>query len=554
MLSLTSARTFSAADARRNVIAGLVVGIIALPLSIALAVAVGVPPAMGLYTSIFAGAAAATFGGSNYNITGPTAALVPILGHVVQAHGAGALPMVGLMAGLVLVAMGALRVGRLMRYMPGLVVVGFTAGIALSIGFGQINNFFGISGIDPSREHFHARAWDTFRHLETAGVATPVLGIASLALLIVWAHLPRLNRIPGTLVAVVTVTALTWGTGIETPTLGSRYGAIPGGLPTPSLAFFDLGIIADLWPAAVTIAILGAMESLLSAVVADGMVIDGERHEPDRELVGQGIANLVAPVMGGIPATAAIARTAAGIRNGATSKMTGVVHSLTVLALTLAVGGLASHIPLTVLAAVLIVVAWNIAEAPEVARLLRKAPREDAAVLAMTIMVTLFFDLTYAIGLGVLISAVLLLRRMVRLPSAQELLPDETGRIRLVSAELSDLMQGRPDIAFFTVQGMLSFHSVAAFEYELHANDGDPLILRMKDVHHIDTTGLLTLEGIIEHRRRNGKRTIITAIQPDFLPVLHRFGILDKVGRENVFAHTRDAISSVPSPQNSNGH
>jgi SulP family sulfate permease len=242
-VSLRTARPFerpplpalpSAAELKSNAAAGMVAGIIALPLSIALAVAVGVPPVAGLYTAVFAGAAAAIFGGSRYNITGPTAALVPLLSHVVLTHGPGALPMVGLMAGAILVAMGLLGFGRLVRYMPGTVIVGFTAGIALSIAFGQLNAFLGVRGTNPALEHFHERALDTFRHLSTVGLTTPLVGLVSLALLIAWPRLDR--RIPAPLVAVAGVTAAAWALGIDTPTVASKYGELPGSFPGPRSA------------------------------------------------------------------------------------------------------------------------------------------------------------------------------------------------------------------------------------------------------------------------------------------------------------------------------
>ncbi len=298
---------------RHDALAGIVVGIIALPLSIALAVAVGVPPIAGLYTAAFAGAAASILGGSRYNITGPTAALVPILSHVVLVHGASALAMAGLMAGFILLAMSFFKLGRLMRFMPGPVIVGFTAGIAISIAFGQFNNVLGVSGTDPTLEHFHQRFWDTLQHLDNVGVTTPLIGLASAAILIGWSRVPRIGCVPAALVVVLVITAVTWGFGIDTPTIGSKYGDLPSGFPTPALDFLDAGLIFDLLPAALSIAVLGSIESLLSAVVADGMAATGERHEPNRELFGQSIANLISPIMGGIPATAAIARTAAGI-------------------------------------------------------------------------------------------------------------------------------------------------------------------------------------------------------------------------------------------------
>ncbi|HET7736947.1 MAG TPA: SulP family inorganic anion transporter, partial [Tepidiformaceae bacterium] len=317
----------SLASLRRNAISGLVVGVIAIPLSIALAVAVGVPPVAGLYTAVFAGATASVFGGSRYNITGPTAALVPILSSAVLRHGAVALPMVGLLAGIALILMSLFRFGRLIRFMPGFVIVGFTAGIALSIAFGQLNALLAVSGTDPSLEHFHERLWDTLRHLNTIHPATPLVAGGSLATLLVSSRL--FPRVPPPLVAVVLVTAVTWAFAVDTPTIASRYGELPRDIPTPSFAFFDLSLIPSLLPVAFAVAVLGAVESLLSAVVADGMAPTSERHDPDRELRGQGLANLVSPVMGGIPATAAIARTAAGIRSGGDSRLTGVFHAVT---------------------------------------------------------------------------------------------------------------------------------------------------------------------------------------------------------------------------------
>lgn len=532
-----------AAELRANAVAGLVAGVIALPLSIALAVAVGVPPIAGLYTAIFAGAVASIFGGSKYNVTGPTAALVPLLSHVVLQYGPEALAMAGLMAGAMLLVMGYLRFGQLVRYMPGAVVIGFTAGIAVTIIFGQLNAFLGVTGTDPALEHFHEKTWDTFRHLDTVGWVTPLTGLAALAVLV---GAPRLlPKIPPALIAVAGVTAVTWAAGVDTPTIAGKYGELPREFPSPSLGFLDGGLFLDLLRPALAIAVLGAVESLLSAVVADGMSGERARHDPDRELRGQGIANLVSPLFGGIPATAAIARTAASLRSGATSRMAGVFHSVTVLVLTLVLGPLAGHIPLAALAAVLFWVAWRIAEVPEVSRLVRRAPKEDVVVLLATIAITVFLDLTYAIGFGVLASAVMLIRRLISVPAAAAMLPDATGRVAQVSDELGSLIKSRPDIDFFTAAGSLAFHSAASFEYQLQGDEHRPLILRMKDVHHVDTSGLLTLEGIIEHRRKHGGRTVLTAIPPDLRPALERFGLLELLGPENVFEHTRDAIASI---------
>lgn len=534
-------------DLRQNVLAGIVVGIIALPLSIALAVATGVPPITGLYTAIFAGTVAAVFGGSDFNITGPTAALVPVLSHAVIQHGPEALPLLAAMSGGLLLLMSRVGAGRLLRFIPGTVVVGFTAGIALSIAFGQLNTFFALTGTDPTVEHFHERALDSLAHAATFSPSALAVGCLALGILVAWPRIPTVSRVPGPLIAVVAMTAVTAIAGIDVPTLGSTYGELPRTLPIPTLEL-NTGLAIDLLPLAVSVAILAGIESLLSAVVADGMSGAPVRHHPDRELRGQGLSNLAAALFGGMPATAAIARTAAGIRSGGTNRITGVVHALTVLTATLALGGLAGRVPLSALAAILLVIAWNIADVREVVKLLRRAPLEDAAILAATMLITLFLDITYAVAFGVIASAILLLRQLMRIPVASELLPDPTGRIPAVSRELGELIQQRPDITFFTAGGLLSFHSAAAFEFELSGRSVGPLILRMKDVHYIDTTGLLRLEAIVDHRQKHGGRMILTALRPEVSATLERFGILDKLGRDNVFEHTRCAIASLDAP------
>lgn len=535
-------------DLLQNVLAGVIVGVIAFPLSIALAVAVGVSPVAGLYTAVFAGGTAALLGGSRFNITGPTAALVPLLLHLSIAHGPQAIPVAAVLAGVILVVMGLLRFGRLIRFMPQLVIVGFTAGIAVSIAFGQVNNLLGLSGTDARLEHFHERLLDTVRHLGTMEPASAALGLGCVVFLFAYQARPR--RIPGALLAVVGATAIAQVFDLDVSTVSSRYGALPKSLPTPSLDFFDFGLAVDLLPSAAAIAVLAAVESLLSAVVADGMAADGIRHDADRELVGQGIANLVAPVFGGVAATAAIARTAAGIRNGATSRITGIVHAVTVLVLTVALAGFAGEIPLAALAAVLVVVAYGIADLPELSRLLRTAPREDLIALVGTILVTIFLDLTFAIALGVLTSTVILLRRLNRVPVVHRVLediedaPDEPSPY---SPALQSLLREHPDVLFFNAQGVISFHSAAAFEATLPTHDPRPLVIRMRDIHHVDSSGLITLAGIVQHRERAGGRTILTDVRPEVAATMHRFGLQHAMAGTNVTAEAAlRALTSMP--------
>ena len=547
--SVAPVRLLSPEEFRRNVIAGLVVGTIALPLSIALAIAVGAPPIMGLYTAAFAGATASIFGSSRFNITGPTAALVPLISAVVIKHGVEALPLLGIMVAAILFIMSALRLGRVSKYIPGVVIAGFTVGIALSIAFGQLNSLLGVTGTDPGLERFHERFWNTMTQLKTAGWVTILIGIAAITLVYLW---PRVSkRIPGALVAVVLVTAITWTLAIDTSTVVGRYGELPRGLPDFGLPAFDLDLARLLLPSAFAVAILAGVESLLSAVVADNMAQAQVRHNSNRELFGQGMANLVASVTGGIPATAAIARTGAGVQNGATSRLTGVVHSAFVFLSIIAFAELVGHIPLAVLAGILIVTAYRIADVKGLRRIVRGAPRSEILILVVTISLTVFLDLTFAILAGVVISTIIVLRQLTEHSSALQMQPDALGLIRQVSPQLGALMMSRPDIAFYNAQGILSFHSAAALERSLLADEPRPLILRMKDVSYIDTSGLIALEHIITERKRRGRRVVLTAVQPTVMAAIRRYGILRELGWSNVYSSTAVAIAALPKPPDS---
>lgn len=538
-----SIRLLSPAEIRANVVSGLVVGTVALPLSIALAIAVGAPPIMGLYTAAFAGAAASIFGSSKFNITGPTAALVPLIAAVVIKHGVESLPLLGFMAGVMLFVMSFLRLGRVAKYVPGIVIAGFTVGIALSIALGQLNALFGVTGTDGQLEHFHERFWDTVKHFDTVGWVTVVFGFAAIALVFLWPRVSR--RVPGALVAVVALTAITWSLSIDTQTVAGRYGDLPRGLPDMGLPSFDFDLVRMLLPSAFAIAVLAGVESLLSAVVADNMANATKRHDSNRELFGQGVANVVSSMTGGIPATAAIARTGAGVQNGATSRLNGVVHSGFVFLSTVSLAGLVGHIPLAVLAGVLVATAYRIADVKGLRRIMRAAPRSELLVLATTISLTVFLDLTFAILAGIVISVILVLRQLTANASPTRLTPNEQGQIRQVSPELGELMMARDDIAFYSVQGILAFHSAASLERALLVDEPRPLILRMKDVSYIDTSGLMALENVIRERSRADRRVLLSAVQPEVMLKITRFGLLDALGTENVHMSTVEAIAAV---------
>jgi len=538
------------AEIRTNIISGIAVGIVALPLAIALAIAVGAPPIAGLYTSAFAGGFASLFGSSRYTITGPTAALVPLLTVVVFKFGVEALPLVGVMSGILLFVMSAFKLGRLMKFMPRLVVIGFTAGIGLSIAFGQFASFFNVTGTDPAHEHFHEGMWDLILHLDTVGWTTPLIGLLAIVLMLLWPFVQgrasKLKSIPPTFIALIAVSALVFHFDIKTPTVSTHYGDLHGSFPQPRFDWFNLDLIIQLIPSSIAISILMGVETLLTAVISDNLAGTSRRYKPTQELFGQGVANVIGPIFGGIPATAAIARTGAGIQNGATSRLSGVTHAIFVLSVTIALGRLVGHIPMTVLAAILIVVAWRITNITELIKMAKTVPRQDHLVLFSTVIITVMVDLTYAIAAGVFLSLILLLRQLISIESASELKPDETGHIRQVSAELSSLIRQRKDILFFNAQGLISFHSAFEFERKLLEHDTRPLILRMKDVKYIDTTGMMTLVSIIKSRCKLGAPIMLSAIQPLVHTSLKKFGVLELVGEENVFDGTALAISSVP--------
>ena len=387
-----------------NIVAGLVVGVVALPLAMAFAIASGARPEQGIYTAIIGGGLIAILGGSRVQIAGPTGAFIAILAAITAKHGIVGLQIATLMAGVMLLLMGLARMGGVIRFIPPPVVVGFTAGIAIIIFVGQWSAFLGLP--QPEGVYFHDKLWHLLQALPRTHL--PTLGLALISLLLVGfaQRIPGLASIPGPLTAMVIATALQ--ASLQLPgvaTIGSAFGGIPTGLPEFSWPERSLPQLIALIGPAFTIAMLGAIEALLSAVVADSMA--GTQHDSNQELIGQGIANMVVPLFGGFAATGAIARTATNIRNGANSPLAGIVHALTLVAVLLFMAPLAADIPLAVLSAILFVVAWNMSEAKHVARLMKTASRAEKLVLVMTFMLTVFADLVLAVGAGVVLAILL---------------------------------------------------------------------------------------------------------------------------------------------------
>ena len=521
-----------------NIVAGLVVGIVALPLAMAFAIASGVKPEQGLYTAIIAGLAVSLFGGSRIQIAGPTGAFIVILAGVTATHGVDGLLLATAMAGLMLVLLGFARFGGVLRFIPDPVILGFTAGIGVIIWVGQWKDFFGLDA--PAGRHFHEKLLHLVEALPALHPATTALALLSLVLTLHAPRLPGFRRVPGPLVAMVVATLLQSAFHFEgVATIASAFGGIPQGLPKLVMPALSFDRIVELLPSAFTIAMLGAIESLLSAVVADGMA--GTRHDSNQELIGQGIANLLTPLFGGFAATGAIARTATNFRNGATGPLAGIVHAFTLIVILLVAAPLAARVPLCALAAILFVVAWNMSEARHFARMLRTAPRPDVAILLITFLLTVFADLVVAVNVGVILAMLLFLRRMA---NAVE-----------VSSQAPPIADGGPQpgvpggVLVYGIEGPLFFGAVQNLERALAQTHTDPraIVIRLGQVPFMDMTGIQTLEEAMQNLRRRGVRVLLCEARPNVLRKLVRAELVPEGGEPVHFAGFADALAASAS-------
>ncbi|OEE77335.1 SulP family inorganic anion transporter [Vibrio ordalii] len=521
-----------------NISAGLIVGVVALPLAMAFAIASGVKPEQGIYTAIIAGIIVSLFGGSRVQIAGPTGAFIVILAGIVSQYGVSGLQIATMMAGVILLVLGVAKLGSIIRYIPDPVIVGFTSGIGVIIWVGQWQEFFGLPKIEG--EHFHQKLVSIFHAFPQMDWATTGLALFSLALVIFGPKIPKLSKVPGPLLALVTVTVLQYFVGFEgIRTIGSAFGGIPQGLPEFSLPEVSFSQIILLIGPAFAIAMLGAIESLLSAVVADGMA--GTKHNSNQELVGQGIANIVAPLFGGIAATGAIARTATNIRNGGTSPLSGVVHSLTLVIILIALAPLAVNIPLAVLSAILFVVAWNMSEVPHFIKLVKCAPKADVVILLLTFGLTVFADLVVAVNIGVIIATLHFVKRMA---SSVEV---KASTHHELSAEL--LRHGQTqlprELAVYALEGPFFFAAAETFERVMSSIQEQPeiLIIRLKWVPFMDITGLQSIEEMIENFHKKNVQVLISGANTRVAMKLKKAGIVDLVGEDNFFSQFDDALS-----------
>ena len=535
---LSTLTTYGRKQALHDVAAGAIVGVVALPLSIAFAIASGLPPAYGLYTAIVAGFLISALGGSRVQIGGPTGAFIVIVYGIVQQHGPGGLALATLMAGGMLVLLGLARLGTAIKFIPYPVTTGFTTGIAIVIFSSQIRDLLGL-GVAEVPAEFIAK-WQVYAGaLDTINPAAAAVALGTLVVLVAW---PRLSRtIPAPFVALLLATIAVAAFGLDVETIGSRFGTIEAGLPSPRLPDLSFALLRELSPAAVTIALLAAIESLLSAVVADGMI--GTRHDSNTELIAQGIANIAAPLFGGMPATGAIARTATNIRAGGRTPIAGIVHALTLLLITLFFGRWAAMIPLAALAAILVVVAYHMSEWRTVRGEIVGGPRSDTLVLLATLLLTVFIDLTVAIETGMVLAAFLFMKRMSEVTEVTRT-PLEFGAATPGRGELSAPPAG---VAVYEINGPFFFGAAEKFKETLGTIDNPPrvLILRLRNVPAIDSTGLNAFRSMVHRFRGDGTLVLLAEVQPQPRGALERSPVLADIGEEHVYADYADAVAAA---------
>ena len=539
---VTSLATYDRTQFSNDLLAGVVVGIVALPLAIAFAIASGVTPERGLWTAVVAGLIVAVLGGSRVQIAGPTGAFVVIVYGIVQTHGVDGLLVATMMAGVMLVIFGVAKLGVVIKFIPHPVVTGFTSGIAVIIFTGQLKDFFGLRmGVVPAE--FTGKLIAYGQHLGDVTPAAVGVALLALAIIVFW---PRVSvRIPAPFVALVATTALVQLIGVPVETIGSRFGEISAKFPTPSLPQVTLADMRELIGPAFTIALLGGIESLLSAVVADGMI--GGRHRSNMELVAQGIANIATPLVGGIPATGAIARTATNVKNGGRTPVAGIVHSLTLLVITLAAGRWAGLIPMATLAAILVVVAYHMSEWRAFVAELR-SPKSDVAVLLATFLLTVLVDLTVAIEVGMVLAAFLFIKRMSEVTNVSAVTREiEDDPTELTYSDPNSVRSRRvpPGVEIYEINGPFFFGAAELFKDTLSRVAKRPkvLIIRMRHVLALDSTGMHALKDVVHRSRRDGTIVLLSDVHMQPLVALTGSAVLDEIGGDNLFGNLDDALN-----------
>lgn len=533
---------YSADAFRKDLISGCIVGIVAIPLGMAFSIASGVNPEYGLYTTIIAGILISLFGGSKFQIGGPTGAFIPILLAIVLQYGYENLLIAGFLAGIILVLMGVFRLGVLIKFIPRPVTIGFTAGIAVTIFSGQIANFLGLRDVE-SHEYFLSNMVEIIKRLPSLNIYCILTACICLAALVLT---PKyLPKVPASLIGIIVSTlAAAWLFPGQVTTIGTAYGAIPGGLPSFHPISLTWDRIVPMIQPAFIIAMLGGIESLLSAVVADGMT--KTRHNSNRELIGQGIANIVTPLFGGIPATGAIARTATNIKSGAVSPFSGIIHGVIVLLVVVLFAPYASDIPLASMAPILMLVAWNMSERKSFAHMV-KTRSGDSIILIVTFLLTVFTTLTTAVEVGLVLAVILFVKRMSEVLTVDKVLPDHSSSNDKVKAHMVTEEHDCPQIGIFSVDGPLFFGASHALEHsglQLKDDNSPQVVLfRMSNVPFMDTTGESNFSELVKRLVHRGVTVLVSGLRPQPRELLNKSGCANFIGEERFFEHTGDALN-----------
>ncbi|HOZ78866.1 MAG TPA: sulfate permease [Ferruginibacter sp.] len=533
-------KNYSRQQFSKDVMAGLIVGIVALPLAIAFAIASGVSPEKGLYTAVIAGFIISAMGGSRVQIGGPTGAFIVIVYGIVQLYGVDGLIIATFMAGIILIMMGFARLGSVIKYIPHPLITGFTSGIAILIFSSQLKDFFGLQmGSIPA--DFIAKWKSYFGNVSSINVYAVVIAAATVAVVQLWPKVT--HKIPGSLIAIFITTAVMQMLQLPVETIGSKFGDIPSSLPKPVIPHVDFDTIKNLIKPAFTIALLGGIESLLSAVVSDGMI--GGNHKSNMELIAQGTANIFSSVFGGIPATGAIARTATNVKNGGRTPVAGIVHAITLLLIMLFVGKWVALIPMATLAGILVVVAYNMSEWESFVAVF-KGPRSDVAVLLTTFLLTVLVDLTVAIEVGIVLAAFLFMRNMIKFSNVSMLTKDFEDHGNEKDKYAVENFVIPADVEVFEITGPLFFGAAYKFKDAMRLIEKPPkiLIIRMRQVPIIDATGVRTLEEVYKESKHRGTKLVLSEVHSiQVMKELQDARLLFSIGKANVTKTFQEAVS-----------
>lgn len=519
----------------KDIISGIIVAIIALPLSIALAIASGVGPEQGLYTAIIAGFFISFFGGSRVQIGGPTAAFVVIIYGIVASYGTDGLIVATILAGIILVIMGICRFGSLIKYIPYTITTGFTCGIAVTLFIGQLKDFFGMD-IASVPSEFLDKVIVYAKNISTINLTATLIGLLAVAIMLLWTKVT--DKIPGSLVAIVVTTAIAYFAKLPVNTIGSVYGKLNSAFPSFHVPSITMNLIQQMISPAFTIAVLAAIESLLSAVVSDGMI--GDTHKSNAELIGQGLGNIFSGFFGGIPATGAIARTAANVRNGGRTPIAGIAHCITLTIILLVLMPLAALIPMTTLAAVLLVVAANMADWSSFFRLCKNAPKSDIIVLVATFFLTEFFDLVVAIEIGVVLAALLFMKRMAETADIKAW--KYTDSPDITTGEAEKLREIPHSISVFEICGPMFF---AAADQLLGINSDHrtkAVVIRMRSVPAIDASAMKCLHELAERAKKKNIHLIFSHVNEQPMKVMKKDGFYELIGKKNFHENIVSAL------------